>query len=44
MKRYFLDGKEITEEQAIEIQKNNEKYLNSGNMNDLLKIKFITVI
>ena len=44
MKRYFVEGKEITEEQAIEIQKNNEKYFNSGNMSDLLKIKFITVI
>ena len=44
MKRYFVDGKEITKAEAKEIQKNNDKYYNSGNMNDLLKIKFITVI
>lgn len=44
MKRYFVEGKEITEAKAKEIQKNNDKYFNSGNMADLLKIKFITVI
>ena len=43
-KRYFVEGKEITEAEAKEIQKNNDKYFNSGNMADLLKIKFITVI
>lgn len=44
MKRYFVDGKEITAEEAHEIKKKNDEYFNSGNMSDLLKIKFITVI
>ena len=44
MKRYFVDGKEITEEEAKEIEKQNSKYFNSGDMIELLKIKFITVI
>ena len=44
MKRYFVEGKEVTEAKAIEIKKNNEKYFNSGNMSDLLKIKFIVEV
>lgn len=44
MKRYFVNGKEITEAEAKEIEKNNDRYLNSGNMEDLLKILFIVVI
>jgi len=44
MKRYFVNGKEITEATAKEIEKDNNKYMNSGNMEDLLKIKFIVVI
>lgn len=44
MKRYFVEGKEITAEEAKEIKKKNAEYFNSGNMSDLLKIKFITVI
>lgn len=44
MKRYFVNGSEITETQAKEIEKDNNKYLNSGNMEDLLKIKFIVII
>ena len=44
MKRYFVNGSEITETQAQEIEKDNNKYLNSGNMEDLLKIKFIVII
>lgn len=44
MKRYFVNGKEITEEEAKEIKKNNDRYLNSGNMEDLLKIEFIVEI
>lgn len=44
MKRYFVNGKEITEEEAKEIQKNNEKLSNTGNIEDLLKILFIVVI
>ena len=44
MKRYFVEGKEITEEEAKEIKKKNDEYFNSGDMKELLNIKFITVI
>lgn len=42
--RYYVDGKQITAEQAKEIEKRNNEYLNSGNMSDLMKIKFIVAI
>ena len=41
---YYVDGKKITEEQAKEIERKNNEYLNSGNMTDLMKIKFIVAI
>lgn len=44
MKRYFVNGKEITKQEAELIEKNNNEYLNSGNMEDMLNIKFIVVI
>lgn len=44
MKKYFVEGREITETEAKEIEKNNDKYFNSGDMNDLLKIKFVVVV
>lgn len=44
MRRYFVEGKEITAEQAKEIEKKNNEYFNSGDMNELLKIKFVTVL
>ena len=44
MKRYFVDGKEITKQEAELIEKKNNEYLNSGNMEDMLNIKFIVVI
>lgn len=44
MKRYFVSGKEITEAEAKEIERKNNEYLASGDMNEMLKIKFIVVI
>ena len=44
MKRYFVDGIEITEEKAKEIEKNNREYLASGDFEQMLKIKFIVKI
>lgn len=42
--RYFVNGKEINKETADKIKAENDKYFNSGNMNDLLKIKFIVEV
>lgn len=44
MKRYFVNGKEITKKEAELIEKKNNEYLNSVNMEDMLNIKFIVVI
>jgi hypothetical protein len=44
MKRYFVNGKEITEAEAKEITENNNKYMASNDFNEMLKIKFIVVI
>ena len=41
MLRYFIDGKEVTKEQAEEIKKNNDKCFSSGKFEDMQKIKFI---
>ena len=44
MKKYYVSCKEITEAEAREIERKNNEYLASGNMEDMLKIKFIVVI
>lgn len=44
MKRYFVDGIEITEAEAKEIEKKNQEYLASGDFEQMLKIKFIVKI
>ena len=44
MKRYFVNGKEITKEEAKAIEQKNNEYFNSGNMMDMLKIQFIVEI
>lgn len=43
MKHYFLNGKEIPQAEAQEIQRLNREYMNSGDFSDLLKIRFIVV-
>ena len=44
MKKYYVSGKEITQEEAREIERKNNEYLANGNIEDMLKIKFIVVI
>ena len=39
--KYYLAGEEITKEKAIQTEKNNQKYLESGDFNLLKKCKFI---
>ena len=43
MSRYFLEGKEITEEQAMLVLDNNAKLFN-GDFAKLTECKFITII
>ena len=42
--RYYVNGKEISKEEADKIKAENDKFFNSGNMSDLLKIKFIVEV
>lgn len=44
MKRYFAYGKEVSEQEAMAIEKQNQEYLNSSDMQDWLKCEFIMVI
>ena len=44
MKRYFVNGKEITKAEEEAIEKKNNEYFNSGDMMDMLKIQFIVEI
>lgn len=41
--RYFVNGQEVTQAEAQEIERLNCEYLNSGDFFDLLKIRFIVV-
>lgn len=47
-KRYFLYGKEISEQEANEIERRNQEYLDehirTGNWDVLNKIDFVTVL
>lgn len=44
MKRYFVNGKEISEKEAKKIEANNKKYMESNDFNLWAKCEFITVI
>lgn len=44
MKRYFAYNKEVSEQEAMAIEKQNQEYLKSSNMQDWLKCEFIMVI
>lgn len=44
MRKYFVDGKQITEKQAEEIKLQNNRILKSSNISDWEKCKFIVVI
>lgn len=44
MKKYYLGYKEITEEEAKEVEKKNNEYTNSKDLAEWAKIRFITAI
>jgi hypothetical protein len=44
MKKYYVNGKEITEQEAIEIKTKNAELQKSTDLNDWLGIQWITEI
>lgn len=44
MKKYYVNGKEITEQEANEIKKENARLQKSIDLNDWLGIQWITEI
>lgn len=44
MKRYFVNGKEISEQEAKAIEAKNQEYMNSNDLSLWAKCEFITVI
>lgn len=44
MERYFLNGKQITEQEAKTIEARNQEYLNSGDWDLIAKCEFVVVI
>jgi len=44
MKRYFVDGKEISEKEAKAIEAKNKEYMSSKDFSLWAKCQFITVI
>lgn len=44
MRKYFADGKQITEKEAEEIKLQNNQFLKSSNISDWKKCKFLVVI
>lgn len=44
MKRYFVNGKEINEQEAKAIEAKNKEYMNSNDLSLWAKCEFITVI
>ena len=44
MKKFYLQGKEISDQEAKAIEARNKKYINSNDISLWAKCKFITVI
>jgi hypothetical protein len=44
MKRFFVNGKQVTENEAKAIERRNKEYMNSGDWNLIAKCEFITII
>lgn len=44
MKRYFVNGKEISEQEAKATEAKNQEYMNSNDLSLWAKCEFITVI
>lgn len=43
MKKYFIGKKEITEQEAKEIEKHNQEVFKRGSVKELLEIQIVTV-
>lgn len=41
MSQYFINGKEVSKEEAEKVLIENQKILSTNNLHDLLSIKFI---
>lgn len=39
--RYFIDGEEVTKAKVKEVEKENQKHLDSNDPNEMLNVKFI---
>lgn len=44
MKRYFVNGKEISKAEAEQIIKTNEELMKSNNIEDWAECKFVVII
>ena len=44
MKKYFVNGKQISEKEAKAIEKRNKEYMNSGDWNLIAKCEFIVIV
>lgn len=44
MKKYFINGKQISEKEAKAIEKRNKEYMNSGDWNLIAKCEFIVIV
>ena len=44
MKKYFVNGKEVSEKEVKLIEKRNKEYMESGDFSLIAKCEFITVI
>lgn len=44
MKRFFVNGKQVTENEVKAIERRNKEYMNSGDWNLIAKCEFITII
>lgn len=44
MRRYYIDAQEVSEREAMSVEAQNAIYLNSDNLSDWLKCKFIICI
>lgn len=44
MKKYFVNGKEVSGKEVKLIEKRNKEYMESGDFSQIAKCEFITVI
>lgn len=44
MKKYYINGKEVSKQEAEQVQARNRKLTSSGNLEDWLNVEFIVVV